>query len=128
MEKVKVQKSELIAVLKKNRDIHEKDYSDAVCGYRLLVEKELKKRLKLVQSGEKFDLYFNLNRPESHVKDYDDVIGMLEISSDEEVDVKMEEYLKYYKNEWNWQEGWKSTYSGYAAFYNSPGGTKPKMG
>ena len=121
MEKVNVTKEDLIAKLKENRDIHEKDYNDAVGGYRMLAEKELKKKLKTVKAGEKFDLRFNLSEPQSFVKDYEDAIGMLEISTDLTISITMEEYLKSYKNEWEWSRSWKTSYAPYATLYNVAG-------
>ena len=122
MDKVKVDKNDLLSVLKTNRDKHEKDYNDAMGGYRLVAEAQLKKVLKKVKSGEKFSLYFrDLHEPDSHIKEYQNVIDMLEVSSDQFVQISMEDYLKYYKNEWNWCTSWKFHNSGYATLYNVPG-------
>ena len=77
MDKVQVNKDELISILKNNRDKHEKDYNDAMGGYRLVAEAELKKRLKKVRFGEKFNLYFNnIKELDSQVKEYQDVINI----------------------------------------------------
>lgn len=123
MDKIQVKKEELISILKENRNIHQKDYNDAINGYRISVEKELKKKLKIVKSAEKFDLYFNeLNEPSCHVKDYDNVIGMLEISIDKDIFITMQDYLKYYKNEWGWHQDWKFSNAGFIGI----GTTVPK--
>jgi hypothetical protein len=122
MEKVNVNKEELLAILKNNRDIHQKNYDDAMGGYRMLAEKELKKKLKAVKEGEKFDLYFrDLSEPRSYVKDYNNTIGILEVSNDGNVSITMEEYLKYYKNEWEWSRMWKNDFLPYATLYNVAG-------
>ena len=122
MDKVKVDKNDLLSILKTNRDKHEKDYNDAMGGYRLVAEAELKKKLKKVRAGEKFTLYFkDLREPDSHVQEYQNVIDMLEVSTDMFVEISMEDYLKYYKNEWNWCTSWKFHNSGYATLYNVTG-------
>jgi len=122
MDKVQISKDELIAVLTKNRDQHKRDYEDALGGYRLVAESKLKKVLKKIKSGEKFSLYFNdLHEPDSHVKEYQNVIDMLGICFDVNVSISMEDYLKYYKNEWNWCSQWQFSNSGYVTLYNMSG-------
>jgi Sec7-like guanine-nucleotide exchange factor len=117
MEKVKVKKSDLIDVLKTNRDIHQKAFDEALAGYKIAVEKELKSKLKDLKTGKDFNLYINLQKPVSYVKQYNDVIGMLEISTEEDVHITMEEYLKYYKNEWEWQATWQLSNAFYSQAY-----------
>ena len=127
MEKVHVNKIELIKILKTNRDIHAKDYEEAYGGYRIAVERELKKKLKEVKAGGLFNLHFNnLSEPQSYVKDYDNVIGMLEVSTESDVYVTMEEYLRYYKNEWAWSRSWSVSNAPYATLYNVAGIGKVK--
>lgn len=121
MEKVKVKKEDLIKVLQTNRDIHQSAFNEALEGYKISVEKELKSKLKDLKAGKDFDLYINLQKPVSYVKQYNDVIGMLEISTEEDVSITMEEYLKYYKNEWEWQSSWQLSNALYSkAYVDSP--------
>ena len=126
MENVNVTVNELIEILKKNRDIHQQEYTEAMGGYRMEAESELKKRLKLIKSGEKFDLYFKLREPVSYAKDYEDAIGMLQITNSPFVSISMKEYLEYYKNEWDWSRSWHIENSGYATLYNVAGVGKVK--
>jgi Sec7-like guanine-nucleotide exchange factor len=124
MEKVKVKKVDLVKVLQTNRDIHQEAFNVALAGYKISVEKELKSKLKDLKAGKDFDLHIHLLKPISYVKQYNDVIGMLEISSEEEVSITMEEYLKYYKNEWEWQSSWQLS----NAFYSQAYVDSPKFG
>ena len=127
MEKVKVNKTDLIKILKQNRDVHVKEFEEATCGYRMAVEMALKKKLKDVKAGKEFDLYFSdLSKPASYVKDYENVIGMLEITTEEAVSITMEEYLKYYKNEWAWSRSWSISNAPYATLYSVAGVGKVK--
>ena len=122
MEKVKVNKVDLIKILKENRDLHAKQFEEATVGYKLAVEIALKKKLKSVKAGEEFDLYFyDLSKPESHINEYDNVIGILEISTEDIIPISMEEYLKYYKNEWSWSKSWTTNNAPYATLYNVSG-------
>jgi len=107
MNTVTVKKEELVKVLTENRDVHQKKYDDAYKGYVILVTKALKKTLKKVEAGKKFDLNFHqLNKPERHTEDYQNVIDMLGVTAQEVVDIGMDDYQKYYKNNWNWHLHW----------------------
>jgi hypothetical protein len=46
---------------------------------------------------------------------------MLGVCSDVNISITMEDYLKYYKNEWSWCSSWQYQNSGYATLYNMPG-------
>ena len=84
--------------------------------------KEFEATLVKIKAGEKFETFFrNLHKPDSHVKEYTDVLDMLGISRDEEIQISMQDYLKYYKNEWDWADNWKMSNSGYATLYNTVG-------
>jgi hypothetical protein len=125
MDKVKVNKKDLISILKTNRDEHGKKYNEALLGYIMMVETELKKKLKKVRSGEEFDLnFYHLQKPECHVENYNDAIGMLEVSVDEYISISMEDYLKYYKDKWEWHTHWTSQNSGYLMHYTNSKVTK----
>ena len=129
MDKLSVKKADLVAILKANKEAHAKFYNDALGGFKMTIEKELKKRLYLLRKEGKIHLaFYEFREPESHVKEYEDAIGMLEICLEENIEIDMEEYLKYYKNEWSWSASWKSSNTGYATLYNvaGVGAAKPK--
>lgn len=121
MNTVSVKKDELVKVLTENRDIHKKKYEEAQQGYIILVTKALKKRLKKVEAGKEFDLHFyDLIKPENHVEDYQNVIDMLGVTEQESVDISMEDFQRYYKNNWSWHQQWHlSNKMYYDAYYAS---------
>ena len=122
MDKVKVQKHELESILKTNRDKHVEEYKEALGGYYIQAQKDFEKELAKIKAGKEFHTYFRkLNKPESHVKEYNDVIDMLGVTTAVEVYISMEDYLKYYKNEWIWCASWKLSNTPYATLYNTPG-------
>jgi len=107
MNTVSVKKAELVKVLTTNRDIHKKEHEEALQGYLILVTKALKKKLKKVEAGKEFDLnFYNLVKPENHEDDYQNVIDMLGVTGQESVDITMDDYQKYYKNNWSWHGHW----------------------
>ena len=112
MEKIKVNKDDLIKTLKVNRAEHLKEYDIAIEGFKIAVKKALAKKMKESKNlpdGKINDFnmaFYNLITPESHEEDFDTVIGMLEISTEKEVFINVQEYKQYYLNEWSWARNW----------------------
>lgn len=104
--KVTVNTANLLATLKANRAKHEKNYKLAKEGFRILLIKELEKKLKQAIDGKKVELSFKNQKPTNCLNDYDDVIGMIELSQDEEMIIDHEQYKQYIKNEWDWTAQW----------------------
>lgn len=121
MKSVTVKKKDLIKALKKNRAIHEKEYEEAIGGYRLEAEQKVSELLDKIKSGVDFQVQLYLNEPESHLEDYDSVIGMLEVANEKTLEITTEEYRKYYQNKWDWHQSWKVANDGYATLYNVSG-------
>ena len=130
MSRVKVKKEDLIKVLGTNKDVHQKEYDEAYSGYLQLCIEALEERLELVKSAAKvekdepeveFTMYFEdvHNPPVNHVDDYQNVIDMLEVGENEEVVIGMDEYLKYYKNNWQWRAGWELSNKAYVDKFHS---------
>ena len=117
MSRINVNREDLIKVLNTNRDKHETEYDEAYAGYVQLCKEALQEKLRIMteEPAEKFDMYFQelMSAPEKHVQDYQDVIDMLELSEDAKLSVGMEEYRRYYKNDWTWSRGWEVSNKAY---------------
>jgi hypothetical protein len=107
--KIKVNKNELLASLKSNREKHASDYQKAKAGFIKLLDKELEKKLQNLRDGKKIELSFDNKKPESYLKEYDDVIGMLELSVDNELTLNHQQYKQYVQNEWDWTRTWSTS-------------------
>lgn len=103
---VRIKKEDLLKVLKDNREKHAADYDKATAGFRKLLEKELNDKLKAVIGGKQVKLKFKSIKPVSHLNEYDDVIGMIELSTDAEFEINSQQYKQYIKNEWEWERMW----------------------
>jgi len=64
---------------------------------------ELEEMLVDARESDEFRLHINLPRPEDHTKDYDRVIGMLNVSEDDLVVITSREFQQYYEDEWTWK-------------------------
>lgn len=119
MREVKCKVSELLEKVKTNRGTHISEYAEAVEGYKdqakAAIEKamtRLKARIDELEGGEVLVLghvTFDLVVPENHAKDYDQVILMLEMSVDEVLTIRSDEFACYVMDDWSWKEDWSNT-------------------
>jgi hypothetical protein len=112
--KVEVSKKELLLKLKENKTLHIKEFKETQEEYNdaciLKIEEmlsEAKKRPKSVNT------IIHLNPPKSHVKEYEDIIGMLEFSTQTTLEITMEEYKSWVLNEWEWTRSFAATKMSY---------------
>jgi hypothetical protein len=111
--RIKVNKSDLLNTLKESRKSHAAEYSKAKTGFKKLLEKELEKKLADLRSGKKVELTFQNRKPDSHINDYDEVIEMLELSTDVEIELSHQQWKQYIKNEWDWLKTWSLSNANY---------------
>ena len=124
MREVTVQKSELLQKVRANREKHIREYAEACAGYKseaiAKVEdsmSRLKDMINALREGEVIALAtvaFNLKVPQDHSKDYDQAITMLEMSVDDKITLKSDEFACYVMDDWDWRQEWEVTKSTYA--------------
>ena len=111
--RITVNKAELLASIKKNRDGHRAEFEKAQVGFRAAVIEELDRMLADAKSNKSLRLNVSLNAPQDHTKDYDRVIRMLEMSTADEVTVTESQFSHYVLDEWGWMAASKMTNSRY---------------
>lgn len=111
--KVNVKRDNLIFTLNKNMAKHKDDYTKAKKGFIKLLDEELTEKLEDLRAGNKVDLSFENQKPESHVDDYEDVIEMLEMSVDDTIELSHEQFKKWIKDDWDWKRHWSSSNAAY---------------
>jgi hypothetical protein len=119
MRKVTVKKDELLAKLIANREKHIAEYNESVEGYRKGVKERavqiIEKFQQEVESIQTGDIrYVDMERitlvlPESHERDYDQVIEMLQMSIDATQELQSDEFACYVMDRWKWKESFAST-------------------
>ena len=109
MKTVKIKVSDLLKHLKTNRINHIKDYNESMVGYRKAIQDELKG--KLIIAGQELDVSHTLQtvRPVSFEKTYDEVIAMLEWTTDKEVELDRNEFTMYVQDQWGWKDSFLAT-------------------
>ena len=99
-----VRKSVLLEKLRENRTQHVVVYKDALIKYRKKAGERLTSTLKKIESGRKFTLAFaDIPKPVSYEKEYDKVIGLLEMSVEDETEITSNEYSCYVLDDWTWK-------------------------
>ena len=115
MNTVKVKREELLTKVRANRDAHRTLFLKAQEGYRKLVIKELDRMLKDAKDGLPIQRSVTLTEPSNHVKDYDRVITMLEMSVDDTVTLDAHDFDRYVMDNWDWSRFALATNTAYAA-------------
>lgn len=115
MESVVVDKAKLLEKLKENRELHKREYDEAVIKHRDEVITELQKRLRDIEAGEKIDLSFNLPTPREFLDSFDEAIAMLEWEQGETVELEQHDFQRYVMNKWEWRQQFQAS----TALYNA---------
>jgi hypothetical protein len=120
MKLVKVRTQELLAKVRANRDTHVTDYEESIVGWRAeraeVAAKVAKLAKKAIDDHSTEVVVYQLSslqKPQSHVKDYDRVIGMLEMSVEEELEITAQEFSQYVQDEWSWREAFAASTANY---------------
>ena len=113
---LKFKTSEILKILKTNRETHKKDYEDSVVEYRKAALIALKKKLEEAENAQnitKISLNISLTIPRSFVKDYDAVISMLSATTDEIIELDSTQYQQLILDEWDWKQQFASSVTAY---------------
>jgi hypothetical protein len=112
---IKANKADLIAQIQKNRDAHREVFLKAHKAYGEALDKALEARLSAHRRGEHITLYFDLPEPEDHTKDYDVVLGMLNLSVDDQLVITDDQYRQFMLDDWGWKQVFEGTVSRYTS-------------
>lgn len=120
MKETKVNREQLLATLKQNRDKHEREYRRALNNWSKRCKSALKHRLKWFDKKkfrlEKFDLDFGeLPKPISYTSQYDQAIQQVEWEVETEITLTEADFKQFVLDEW----GWSSHYAATTMSYNS---------
>ena len=113
MKSVTVRVADVLPILKTNLETHRKDYEESLKGYQEQGIEKLKWQLEQMTKDSKFIPYWNLPLPQNHEAEYQQVIRMFELSSEELVELSHQEFKQYVMDEWTWKPGFESTKASY---------------
>lgn len=115
MNEARVDRLNLLEVIKKNRAKHKEIVDDVFTNYRKRVIEELDKALVLAKSGKQLITNIQLIQPMDMTETYDRAIGMLEMCLDESVSLDTDEYDNYVLDKWDWSRQFSSSSASYSS-------------
>jgi hypothetical protein len=104
MRTVTVDRHELIARVRANRDAHRAVFEHALDGYRQRLIDELERRVRDLRKGRWVKQHIGLPEPEDHTDDYDRVLAMAEMSVDDTLELDESEFAMYVMDQWRWKQ------------------------
>ena len=106
MRSVKMNKAELLAIVRENKTKHITEYEEAVTDYKALAIKIAKSNLKLVNTGD-LDKLKEVQAmppaPVSYDKDYNRAARMLELSVEDVIELEDDVFNQLVLDEWKWK-------------------------
>lgn len=107
MRSVKVEKLELLGIVRDNKKKHVKEFDEAVKDYKKAALKIAKEHVELAKTGD-LDSIVKIKampqRPSSYEKDYDRAIRMLELSVESVIELEEDIFNQLVLDEWSWKQ------------------------
>lgn len=113
MQTVKVAKKDLLKVLKENKKKHVKEFESAT---KIFIEDAIEKlgaMLDTAKTKGKIIQNLGLTEPQSYEGSYDTAIKMLEMSTDDVIELTHQEFVQYVEDQWAWKGSFTMTTSLY---------------
>lgn len=117
MQIVKIRKTDLQTVVKDNRAKHVREADEAKTDYRTALVLKLEELLAAAKTGGNVAHVISLPVPQDYRKEYDRIIRMLELSSDDIIELQPQEFAQYVLDEWSWKQAFGIAASAYKASF-----------
>jgi hypothetical protein len=91
---VTINKAKLVEKIKENKEVHIKDYNEAVEAYKLEALKQLEKAKTELDNGS-LSIRIQLTTPVNRAEEYDKVIEMFNWEVKEEIELTQHEFNEY---------------------------------
>jgi len=114
MKEITMKKSTLIDTIKKNLEVHVKEYKEMHVLYSIKaieLTKELLSKVEKDATG--VYLAISLTEPTSSEESYNTALEMLELEVNDTVTISEKEFKQYIKDEWNWSHSFAISKTAY---------------
>ena len=118
MRSVKVNKDEMLSIVRANKKKHVSDYEESVKDYKKGAVAIAKKHVELAKTGDMDEIAkirAMPQKPTSYEKDYDRAIRMLELSVEDVIELEETIFNQLVLDEWTW----KNAFATSAALYKT---------
>lgn len=118
MMEVECDKKAVLDKVRSNREGHAKIVVEARAGFVEKAKEMLTEKLDLLKQGKLSELSVHLSSPADHMREYDTVIRMLEMHTEETITLGGEEVRMFIEDNWDWSDQFiavNAAYSGTAA-------------
>lgn len=106
MRYVKVDKVELLEIVRENKKKHIKEYDESVKDYKKAAVKIAKEHVELAKTGDLEQIAkikAMPGKPTSYEKEYDRAIRMLELSVEDQLEIESDVFNQLVLDEWAWK-------------------------
>lgn len=103
MEKITVNKAELLERLHANRADHEGIFQEAIDGFAEEATNQLEDQLELLRDGRRRDVRVSIVAPQDHTSDYDRAIAMVGMALGDTITLSETDFAQYVMDDWHWQ-------------------------
>lgn len=100
---ITVDKEELLSKLKENRSKHIAEYNEAKEGFHEAYMEKIDDLIKRANDGD-YDFRVNITKPESHEREYNTIIKMLEMSIEDKIELDESSFKNLVLDEWDWSQ------------------------
>lgn len=112
--KIKAKKDEVLVSLRTNRENHAQVVKEAREGFIKEAQRALEAKLGQIREGKIVSLAIGLKPPQDHTKAYDTIIKMLELSTEELIELDADQVRHFVNDDWEWKEQFLATNSAYS--------------
>lgn len=96
-------KNDLIKAITENRNNHRAAFEAALKAYRDEVIETLENQLDQAKRGDRIPRGHGLVCPMDMTKEYDQILDILDMTTDEEIELSQQEFGQYVLDQWNWK-------------------------
>lgn len=121
--KITVRKVELLAKLKEGLEKHQKAFEKGSADHLVAVQTFLKEALERAQAGDLSNVHIphTLERPGNHEKDFNRAIAMIEMSTQDEIELDEKTFNQWVMGEWSWAGGFEASTMAIGGYLASKG-------
>lgn len=116
MHSVKVNRFELLNIVRENKEKHIREYNESVEDFKAVAVKIATSNLELANTGDLAKISRIKSTPQppvSHEKEYERAIRMLELSVEEVIEVEQDVFNQLVLDEWSWKNAFVASASLY---------------